>query len=172
MFDFLLIPVSFLHDMLTLLLLLLLLSALVNLWHPLFWYIYLLLIVLLGTCPHLPVDPCWICSHIIQWAASLRMMDVRHWIQDAYRIIGSDIKDLRLWVILFLRSWVWSLIVYMIVLTQLLVRIWLVVVIPVKVTSGSARHGWQCRSSELSLTLVLCSQAVITHGYLVMNILN
>ena len=38
---------------------------------------HLLLTVLLGTCPHPPVDLCWICSYIIQWAVSLRMVDVR-----------------------------------------------------------------------------------------------
>ena len=71
------------------------------------------------------------------------------------RICGTNVKGLRLRLILFLPSRVGSLVVYINLLTQLCVRSCGIISTTVKVPVNLVRHRIQCLSSERSLTEAL-----------------
>ena len=80
-----------------------------------------------------------------------------------HRIGRIGILCLQLQVVLFPRLRVGFLVLYTYFLMQLPVRSRRIVVITVKVPAGSARYGRQCRSSKLSLPLVLFRLRLTVH---------
>ena len=83
----------------------------------------------------------------------------------ARRICGTGIKGSQSQVVLLPRSQVQFvfLVVYRAFILRLPVRSRGIVVITLKVSAGSARHGRQCRSSRPSLTLALGRSRLILH---------